>query len=244
MTDPTRSNKVLYDILDVLQRIESKLESHEERFKSLEHYTQISNRGEKAEKFCGNTDILSETSRTAEMFHTSADPLRPSRKGTPTSNDSPEAISTALKIPYSQWSINQLDRFFSLSLSKLLEARLGDCWIMPDDDRLPLKFFKTNILKSSGPLRVSIDSFPTSRQPFERDLESLCHFDHSHRAHPGNDFMVVDFNAADDTRIYRLGERAFGSELQIEAQGSKSAPWSRLMWVANTSSSRSLADLF
>lgn len=244
MTESTRSNEVLYDILDVLQRIELKLESHEERFKSLEYYTQISNGGGKAGKINGNTDIPSETSRTAEMFDNSADPLRPSRKGTPTSDDSPEDISTALKIPYGQWSINQLDRFFNLSLSKLLEARLGDCWGMPDDDRLPLKFFKTNILKSNGSFGVPVDSFPTSRQPFERELEFLCQFDHDHRVHPGNDFMVVDFNAADDTRLYRLGEKAFGSELQIEAQGSKSAPWSRLMLVAKILSSVTLADLF
>ena len=229
MTEPIRSNEVLYDILHVLQRIELKLESHEERFKSLEHYTQISNEGGKPEKLCGNINIPSETSQTAEMLYTSADPLRPSRKGTPTSDESPEDISTAVKIPYSQWSINRLDRFFNLSLSKLLEARLGDCWNMPDDDRLPLKFFKTNMLKSNGPFGVPKDSFPPSRQPFERDLEFLCQFDDDLRAHPGNDFMVVDFNAADDTRIYRLGEQASGSELLVEAQGSKSAPWSRLM---------------
>lgn len=41
--------------------------------------------------------------------------------------------------------------------------------------------------------------------------------------------MVVDFDAADETRLYRLGDKAFGSELQVDAQGSKSAPWSRLM---------------
>lgn len=229
MTEPIRSSDVLYNILDVLQRIEVKLEGYEARFKSLEYHTQTSNGGRKAEGLGGNADTSSETSRTAEIFNTSAENLRSSRKGTPTSDDLPEDISTALKIPYSQWSINQLDRFFNLSLSNLLEARLGDCWKMPDDDRLPLKFFKTNILKSSGPFGVPIDSYPTSRQPFERDLEFLCQFDNELRAHPGNDFMVVDFDAADGTRLYRLGEQAFGSELQVEAQGSKIAPWSRLM---------------
>ena len=73
--------------------------------------------------------------------------------------------------------------------------------------------------------------FPTCRQPFERDLEFLCQFDLDLRAYPGNDFLVVDFDAVDATRLYRLGEKAFGSELQVEAQGSKSAPWSRLMYV-------------
>ena len=232
MPEPIGSGNVLHNILDVLQRIESRLAGHEERFKSLEYHTQMSNGGSKAEGLRGYTDTPSEaceTSRTTEISYTSTDTLRFSRKGTPTSDDSPGDSSTAITIPYSQWSINQLDRFFSLSLSNLLEARLGDCWKMPDDNRLPLKFFKTNILKSNGPFGVPIDSFPTARQPFERDLEFLCQFDDDLRAHPGNDFMVVDFDAADNTRSYRLGEQASGLELQVEAQGLKNAPWSRLM---------------
>ena len=231
MAEPVRSSDVLYDILNVLQRIESKLEVREESFKSLEYHTQIYDERRKADGLDGNTGTQGETSRTADVLYTSGEETQPqpSRKGRPTSSDSSRDASSALKVPYSQWSINQLDRFFNLSLSKLLQARLGDCWTMPDDDRLPLKFFKSNVLKSNGPFGVPVDSFPTIRQPFERDLESLCHFDDKLRAHPGNDFMVVDFDAADETRLYRLGEKAFGSELQVEAQGSKSAPWSRLM---------------
>ena len=229
MTQPIRSSDVFYDILNVLQRIESKLEGHEERVKSLEYRIQTCKGARKADGLDGGVDTESETSRAAEVLYTSIDEPRPSRKGVPTSGDLPDNTSTAVKIPYSQWSINQLDRFFSLSLSKLLEARLGDCWEMPDDNRLPLKFFKSNVLKSNSPYGAPINSFPSSRQPFERDLESLCQFDLDLRAHSGNDFLVVDFDAADDTRLYRIGNKALGSELQVEAQGSKSAPWSRLM---------------
>lgn len=229
MTEPIPATDILCDILNVLQRIESKLEGQEERFKSLEYHTQISNGLKKTDGLRGNADTPSETSRTAETFCAPAEKLQSPRKGTPTNDDFPGDIGTALKIPYSQWSINQLDRFFSLSLSKILEARLGDCWKMPDDERLPLKFFKTNILKGHGAFGVPVDSFPTSRQPIERDLEFLCQFDNDLRAHRGNDFVVVDFDATDNTRLYRLGEQAFGSELRVEAQGSKSAPWSRLM---------------
>ena len=146
MADPSRSNDVLYDILRVLQRIESKLEGHEERVKSLEDCTQPSHGGRKADGRDGSADTGSETSRAAETLYTAADGSRPSRRATPTSDDSPEAVDIVVKIPYSQWSINELDRFFNLSLSKLLEARLGDCWNMPDDSRLPLKFFKSNVL--------------------------------------------------------------------------------------------------
>ena len=229
MTEPARSTDVLYDILSVLQRIESRLERHEERFKSLEHHIQISRGGTKVEGLDSGADTSSETSRAVETLYIPADKSRPSGKGTPTSDSLPEDTGTALKVPYSQWSINQLDLFFNLSISKLLETRLGDCWRMPDDDRLPLKFFKSNILKSNSPFGVPIDSFPTVRQPFERDLEFLCQFDSDLRAHSGNDFMVIDFDAADETRVYRVGEKAFGSELRVEAQDLKSAPWSRLM---------------
>lgn len=236
MTEPARSTDVLYDILNVLQRIESRLERHEERFKSLEHHIQIGRGGTKLEALDSSADTSSETSRAVETLYISTDYLRPSRKGTPTSNSLPEDTSTTVKVPYSQWSINQLDYFFNPSLAKSLETRLGDCWRMPDDDRLPLKFFKDNILKSNSPFGVPVDSFPTVRQPFERDLEFLCQFDSDLRAHPGNDFMVVDFDAADETRLYRVGEKAFGSELHVEAQSLKSAPWSRLMQVPEKSS--------
>ena len=229
MTEPARSTDVLYNILSVLQRIESRLERHEERFKSLEHHIQISGGGTKVEGLDSGADTSSETSGAVETLYIPTDKSRPSGKGTPTSDSLPEDTGTALKVPYSQWSINQLDPFFNLSISKLLETRLGDCWRMPDDDRLPLKFFKSNILKSNSPFGVPIDSFPTVRQPFERDLEFLCQFDSDLRAHPGNDFMVIDFDAADETRVYRVGEKAFGSELRVEAQDLKSAPWSRLM---------------
>lgn len=234
MTEPVRSTDVLCDILNVLERIESKLEGHEERFKSLEYHVQISKGGEEADGHDGSADTRSETSRVVETLYAPADTLRPSRKGTPTSDRSPGDTSTALKIPYSQWSTNQLDRFFSLSLSKLLETRLGDCWKMSDDDRLPLRFFKSNIPNNNTPFGVAVDSFPTIRPPVERDLELLCQFDNDLRAHPGNDFLVVDFDAADETRLYRLGDKAFGPELQVQSQGSKSAPWSRLVWVAKT----------
>lgn len=240
MTEPVRSSDVLHDILNVLKRIESSLEAHEERFKSLEYHTQICNGRRTAIGLDGSTSALRETSRSEDVLYTSGEDTRPSRKGTPTNDDSSRDASTALRVPYSQWSINQLDRFFNLSLSKLLEARLGDCWRMPDDDRLPLKFFKSNVLKSNGPFGVPVDSFPTIRQPFERDLEFLCHFDNKLRAHPGNDFMVVDFDSADETRLYRLGEKAFGSELQVEAQGPKSAPWSRLILYQGATTGESI----
>lgn len=229
MDDMIKPNDVLSDILRVLERIEVKLDGHEERFQSTEEHTKRSLRRKGTEVGDGHIDTENSTLRAVETPHTNFDALRPSRKGTPTNDDQPDVTKTALKIPYNQWSINQLDRFFNLTLSISLQKRLGDCWGMPDDDRLPLKFFKTNILKTNAPWGPLLDSFPTVRQPIERDLEFLCQFDDDLRIQPGNDFMVVDFDTLDNSRLYRLGAEAIGTELEIEPQGNQSAPWSRLM---------------
>jgi len=232
MSEADTSDHVLSEILKVLQLIEVKLDGHEERFRSLEDPSE-SNLGrvgtERSEDFNDQLNRDLNSSRTANLSQNPIDVVWLStRKGSPTNEDLPKDTK-ALKIPYTQWSINQLDRFFNLDLSKSLRQRLGDCWGMPDDNRLPLKFFKTNILKANAPWGVPSDSYPTIRQPVEKELDFLCRFDEELKKQPGNDFMVVDFDEADNTRIYRLGDEAIGSELEVEPQGSQSAPWSRLV---------------
>ena len=231
MDNSHRSECVLHDILKVLQRIEEKLQGHEERFQELEGHAQ-----ESMEKAAGGTtedyearlDTESSTLIVSETPRIELDSTRPSRKGTPTKGISQEDLEST-RIPYSQWSINHLDRFSSLKLSAFLERRLGDCWTMPDDNRLPMRFFKSNILQINAPWGAPMDTVPAARQPVERELDFLCQFDHDVRAQPGNDFMVVDFDANDNTRLYRLGCDAVGSELEVEAQGTQKAPWSRLV---------------
>ena len=234
MADPFQPSDVLLDILNVLQRIEARLEGHEERFKRLEepNYTSINGTETEDSESRALTSQNGDQPINIQSLDFFSGP-RPSRKGTPSNEDLSEDTKTALKIPYGEWNLNQLDRFFNIDLAKLLERRLGDCWKMPDDDRLPLKFFRSNVLKSNTPSWTPADSFPTARQPFERELEFLCHFDEVLRKQPGNDFLVVDFDAWDDTRIYRVGDEAIGAELQVEAQGSQTAPWSRLMFASS-----------
>ena len=222
---------VLQDILKVLQRIERKLQGHEERFQELEEHAQKSKEeaeGRAAEHYEAQIDTESSTLVVAETPRVGFDSARPSRKGSPTEGVSHEDL-VSTRIPYSQWSINQLDHFFNLKLSAFLEKRLGGCWAMPDDNRLPMKFFKTNILQISAPWGPPMDAFPGARQPIERELDFLCEFDLDVRAQPGNDFIVVDFDSSDNSRLYRLGCEAVGSELQVEAQGTEKAPWSRLV---------------
>lgn len=231
MTETNASNYVLSEILQVLQRIEVQLEGHEARFKSLEAYgtANLERVGTGAsEDTISSTNKIESLRQTKETPQHGAEPLQPSRKGSPANEDPSEDIKS-LKVPYGQWSINQLDSFFNLYLSPSLIISLGDCWQMPDDNRLPLQFFKTNILKVNAPWGLRTDSYPTNRQPLEDELSSLCRFDREHRKQPGNDFVVVDFGESDNTRIYRLGDGAIGAELQVEAQGSQSGPWSRLV---------------
>lgn len=225
MADSPKIDTVLYDILKVLEKIEAKLAGLEEGFHTHEEPQSLTTR--KSQSYDARVDTNTSTCRVAEAPE--FDELKCSRKSTPSNDESHELSKSVLKIPYSQWSINQLDKFFNLTLPSSLLHRLGDCWGVPDDDRLPLKFFKSNILKSNAPWGAPVDSFPTARQPVERDLEFLCQFDNDLRVLPGNDFVLIDFDTLDNTRMYRLGTEAVGSELEVEPQGTQNAPWSRLV---------------
>ena len=223
MTDPIGSHHVLNGILRVLERIEAKLDGHEARFRSLEGNTR--RREGNADHIKAETSIL----RTGEPGIGTFETPKPSRKGTPVNEDVDGDTQGPLKVPYGKWSINQLDHFFNLALSKSLAERLRDCWGMPDDNRLPLKFFRSSLLRTNAPWGPPCDSYPTIRYPVERDLETLCRFDERLREQPGNDFVVVDFDDSENTRIYRLGDDAVGPELEVQQQGSSTGPWSRLM---------------
>ena len=237
-TSSARANDVLENILKVLERIEARLEGHEERFRSLEDVEKARNTVVEKEEFDGTTttDVLA-----GNLFPRSTAPIPPKD----VTEDKPVP-----KIPYEGWSIDQfirvmpqhiynewgtshthLDRFYSLaSLSPELERRLGSCWNVPDDGRLPLKFFKSNLLKMNmtggGP---GIETFSKFKSRMEQDLTTLCEFDDALRKCPGNDFAIVDFDSSNNTRMYRLGQHATGPELMVDPRDSQQAPWSRLM---------------
>ena len=225
MTEPSGPDHVLNGILRVLERIEAKSDGHEARFRSLEDTAR--SREENTGRIKAETDIL----RTGGPGLDLIDTPRPSRKGTPINGDIHGDPQAPLKIPYGQWRINQLEHFFNLALPRALAERLRDCWGMPDDNRLPLKFFKSNVLQTNAPWGPPCDRYPTIRYPVEKELETLCHFDGRLREQPGNDFVVIDFDESENTRIYRLGDDAVGPELEVQQQGLSTAPWSRLVYV-------------
>lgn len=225
MTDPVGSVHVLNGILRVLERIEAKLDGHEARFRTLQDITS------RREENTGCIQAETGTLRTCEPGISTLETSRPSRKGSPINGDIFCDTQGPLKVRYGKWGINQLDHFFNLALSGSLAERLRDCWGMPDDNRLPLKFFRTNVLQTNAPWGPPCDSYPTIRYPVERELETLCHFDERLREQPGNDFVVIDFDESKNARIYRLGDDAVGPELEVQQQGSSTAPWSRLMYM-------------
>lgn len=230
MGDTSLQNTTLRQILNVLERIEGKLDGHEKRVQELEDLSERKlARRETSDSFDCRVNTEAATLKANDTVRIDLDAPQLSRKGTPTNDSTPEEAQTTLRIPYSQWSVNQLDRFFNLTLPPSLEKRLGGCWGIPDDDRLPLKFFKSDILKTNAPYGAPTDGFPTIRQPFESDLEYLCQYNDVLKEEAGNDFMIVDFDESDNTRLYRIGDEAIGSELEVEPQGTQKAPWSRLM---------------
>ncbi len=230
MTDTTspRANDVLDNILKVLERIEARLEGHEERFRGLEDVKKTHDPVSETEECYGKTDSIAAIASKQDV-----------------TEDKPVP-----KIPYEGWSIDQfirvlpqeiynewgtshthLDRFYSLTtLSPELERRLGCCWNVPDDGRLPLKFYKSNLLKmnmSGG--GATVESFSKFKARMERELTALCDFDDAVKKHSGNDFAIVDFDSSNNTRMYRLGQHARGPELMVDPRDSQHAPWSRLM---------------
>jgi len=120
MSEAVSSDHIAAEMLKVLQRIESKLDGHEKRFRNLENHTKRSLRRVGTER---SEDIITCVDRDVSVAQTKGptqyrvDAVWPSRKGTPTNEDLPEDTK-ALNVPYSQWSVNQLDRFFNLDLLK------------------------------------------------------------------------------------------------------------------------------
>lgn len=129
-----------------------------------------------------------------------------------TSRENPQTQGSArrhpvvTKVRYSDWSENSRGLQFEAEGEALLQRYLGDYWKVPNDNRLPT--FKPNL---------------------KERLDVLRQFDTQLRTEKGNDFVVVDYDLMNNTRIYRIGEAAIGSELMVDPAQLDNAPWSRLM---------------
>lgn len=116
--------------------------------------------------------------------------------------------SVASKVRYGDWGVED-SRGLKLKVEDqaMLQRYLGDYWKIPNDNRLTT--FKPNLKPQS--------------------LETLRRFDSQLRIEKGNDFVVIDYDSMNNTRIYRIGEAAIGNDLMVDPTRLDNAPWSRLM---------------
>ncbi|KAI4101360.1 MAG: hypothetical protein L6R37_005003 [Teloschistes peruensis] len=241
MVDPAGQEVLLNGILQVLQRIETRLETHEARVKSVEdlihrHHHVASTGSAGTSHWTSNaSDDVSSHLRTDDGFtprgHDSI-PLH-NRVVDASTNSIMDRQAVSVfsrggpKIEYSEWHpgrsddppMNAQDEVeFSLRTKYL-----GHCALLPDDGRLPLNFHR-NLNLIPGMVGY-VDALSRARM-----LEALRIFDTEHRTQPDNDFCVVDFDSYNNSRIYRVGEDAIGNELMVTTESTYEAPWSRLMY--------------
>ncbi|KAL8810374.1 MAG: hypothetical protein Q9223_002491 [Gallowayella weberi] len=240
---PAEQQDVFWGILQVLQRIETKLETHETRVRQIED---LIHRNRSV--YAASQDIASSSSKdssdTLWRSHFDNAPLLPTRNSNPLSNGSlevksyvnreGEASSTysrgGPKLRYGVWRSDQTNDnptdILDESHMGLLGKYLGQCSIIPDDGRLPLNFSwtigATNLTAPGIPKLV--DNLAETQR-----LDALRTFDADLKSHPGNDFLVVDFDSSNNTRLYRVGQDAIGAELMVSSESRREAPWSRLM---------------
>lgn len=202
------SNDVLTSVLRVLERIEAKLETQAQRVESLrKEAKEEPDPLYSVKRFDGRT-------RARSLFEK-------------TSSVGPSLPSTVL---YSTWRLGhpKQNQILDVQFMKVIERLIGDYWKIPDDGRLPLKTFA---LTSESP--IDRDDQPTSysraMRQIEKDSRELVQFDTALKIQPGNDFLVVDIDTKNNARLYRVGDKAIGSQLRVEYGNSQHAPWSRLM---------------
>lgn len=239
MVDAQHTGAVLVDILRVLESIERKLDQQNERLGQLTTSHAIIDESKTSR--CPNFNISPANSGIPDA---EGKVLNPGEmiliSGQNRSNQGAlEEINTSVhpqgwplrtsKIPYSCWSFGQQDQEVDARFEEMLQKVLGDFWEIPQDNRLPLNTIK-NITKNRGGYGES--QVPTHRvlvHALEKKLALFSRFDTSLRSHKGNDFLVIDHDPTNNTRLYRLGEKAVGGELMVLPEGPESAPWSRLM---------------
>ncbi|KAL8777624.1 MAG: hypothetical protein Q9203_002471 [Teloschistes exilis] len=254
MVDSAGQEDLLNGILQVLQRIETKLETHEARVKSVEdlihrhHVASTRSEGTSHYTLNASSDVSSHP-RTDDSFtprgHDSNPPhnrvVEPSTK----SIMDRQAVSVfsrgGPKIEYSEWHPGRADDAPMNAQDEaefsLRTKHLGHCALLPDDRRLPLNFHR-NLNLTLGMVEY-VDALTRARM-----LEALRFFDTEHRMQPDNDFCVVDFDSYNNSRIYRVGEDAIGNELMVTTESTYEAPWSRLILYQGMTSGNSIKGEF
>ena len=240
MIESQEQHHLLNGILQVLQRIETKLENHEARVTTVEdlvhRHRSVAIQPEIVSRTLDDSlnAVTSERSddSTATRLHDSdrgqGDQLELQSQRTKELELPSVHSKGGPKIKYGSWrpgrdNEDPTDLLDESHLS-LLTHYLGQCSVMPNDDRLPLSFTWTinNAIPEDTRL---VDTLAESQR-----LDTLRIFDADLRAHHGNDFLVADFDTSNNSRLYRVGQEAIGGELMVSSESSHEAPWSRLMY--------------
>lgn len=239
MVDAQHTGAVLVDILRVLESIERKLDKQNERLEQLKTPPVKTDELETS----GDLDIKgrndspeNSTIPEAQGKELSDDEINlssaqnGSNQAAFEETDIPgnplgQPVKTH-RIPYSYWSCGQQDQEADEGFQVILQKQFGDYWKIPQDNRLPLNIIKT---ANKNHQESQAATYRGSMYNFGERLALFSRFDTTLRSYKGNDFLVIDYDLANNTRLYRLGEKAVGDELMVLPEGPESAPWSRLM---------------
>lgn len=236
---PPPPREILSDILRVLERIEVQLETHDSRVKSLEDLVKSNDHSSVQSPWSDVVDSNFDqtTSRSIDQLPravTKRERLTASDT-TGRHNDEQAGLEDGIheddhstKVEYSFWKSDNDDTFYDTNeildqdRSAVLAKYLGESYLIPDDFRLSLQLgWRDRSLHK--------ELLTTSASAKIRRLQALQDFDNDLRAQSGNDFLVVDFDSSNNSRLYRIGETAIGNKIMVSPENSKIAPWSRLM---------------
>ena len=229
MTESAPASDVLSAILRVLERIEERLDGQEQRLNLVNGSSKRS-------------QSITRTSSTSEVDRTELEEVDTNLKYSPDTHveyprsPSPDELaawhkSEAHEAPYSDLGSSYHEPSHNDGWKELLEAYIGDCWKLPDDKRLPLHFGNRLVNWTRAAWSSENTILATKRATLLRDLERLQQFDRDLRARPGNDFLIIDYDSRSNCRLYRVGNRAVGSEPKVSRVEPSHHQWSRLMYA-------------
>lgn len=216
MTDSAPAANLLSAILNVLERIEQKLDRQEQRLNAIDDAPRTP-QSSATTRPGGEVDLADLT----EVNEQDEDPRSTWQLQGP----------EKLEVLYSDLGFSCHEPYNNDGFRKLLETHIGDCWKLPDDKRLPLNFSNRFIDWTNSAWSPRSTTSATQQAATVKNLERLRRFDADLRAQPGNDFMIIDYNARGNCRLYRVGEKAAGSELKVSLSEPSHHQWSRLMYV-------------
>lgn len=239
---------LLLNILRVLERIEEKLEKQDSRFERLESLAIASNGARNTRPSINSPEAFGDPLHPGQnhdyvgkyLGHHDQGLSRSPSKESLVNNVSSRQNHAVIKVRYSDWSINWRNRDHNEGFMQILQQHLGDYWRVPKDNRLPLKFFKSAFDSTEDYWGSQVAMYNANKPSVKTRLDQLRRFDSELRVHSGNDFLIVDYDLTNNTRIYRIGEAAIGNELMVDPGQLTSAPWSRLILYQGMTSGDSI----